>query len=873
VNDDLSRLSASLADRYRIERELGAGGMATVYLAHDLKHDRNVAIKVLRPELAAVIGADRFLSEIKTTANLQHPHILSLFDSGTVDGTVFYVMPFVDGESLRDRLTREKQLPLRDALAIAREIADALQYAHSHGVIHRDIKPENILLQGGHALVADFGIALAASKVGGNRMTETGMSLGTPQYMSPEQAMGERELDSRTDVYALGCVTFEMLAGEPPFTGPTAQSIVAKVITAAAPPLRSKRDTVPEHVNDAIQVALQKTPADRFGSAAEFAAALAAPGATAGLRASPAIPRASTSRSAGMVGGMVLLVIASFLLGGKLFSGRGAPPLVFGRAAHVTWDPGLEITPALSPDGRSVAFAAGPLVAMRVMVKPVGEGRAILLTGDTTSSETDPQWSPDGSRILYLSHGGVSSAPAAGGAARPEIPGDSASPVMSAVWSAGNRIAFTRADSLFVRENDGSLHAIARIPQATRCAWSPNANFIACAAGDPYYAAAGTLFGNQSPSWIVIARVSDGKLTTVTDTLSLNHSPVWSADDRWLYFVSNRDGPNDIYGVPLRTSGAVDGPVQRLSTGLGAHTISVSNGSGGRVAYSRYTARTSLWSIPIPATPPVTTTTATRVTSANETIEAISISADGKWLYYDSNLSGNVDIFRVPAGGGEPEQLTTDPADDFAPSPSPDGREVAFHSWRGGSRDIYVMRLDGGGIQRVTDTPLQEALARWTPDGKGIVFTSLAPPFGIWLSRRDDAGHWGKPRKMDAGGFFPIVSPDGHWLAFIDGVYSSRFEAMPIDSGPKHTIYMGASPASWSTWAPDGLIYLSLHDTRGAASIWTVTPATGASRLLVRFDPLLHSSLRTTLTVGNGRIYFSTEDNQSDVWVMDIRRR
>jgi len=367
--------------------------------------------------------------------------------------------------------------------------------------------------------------------------------------------------------------------------------------------------------------------------------------------------------------------------------------------------------------------------------------------------------------------------------------------------------------------------------------------------------------------------VSDGKLTTVTDTLSLNHSPVWSADDRWLYFVSNRDGPNDIYGVPLRTSGAVDGPVQRLSTGLGAHTISVSNGSGGRVAYSRYTARTSLWSIPIPATPPVTTTIATRVTSANETIEAISISADGKWLYYDSNLSGNVDIFRVPAGGGEPEQLTTDPADDFAPSPSPDGREVAFHSWRGGSRDIYVMRLDGGGIQRVTDTPLQEALARWTPDGKGIVFTSLAPPFGIWLSRRDDAGHWGKPRKMDAGGFFPIVSPDGHWLAFIDGVYSSRFEAMPIDSGPKHTIYMGASPASWSTWAPDGLIYLSLHDTRGAASIWTVTPATGASRLLVRFDPLLHSSLRTTLTVGNGRIYFSTEDNQSDVWVMDIRRR
>ncbi|MEO6210500.1 MAG: serine/threonine-protein kinase, partial [Gemmatimonadaceae bacterium] len=214
MSDDSDRLSAGLADRYRIERELGAGGMATVYLARDIKHDREVAIKVLRNELAAVIGADRFLSEIKTTANLQHPHILSLFDSGTVDGTVFYVMPFVAGESLRDKLVREKQLPLDEALRIGREIADALQYAHEHGVIHRDIKPENILLQGGHALVADFGIALAASKVGGNRMTETGMSLGTPQYMSPEQAMGERDLDARTDIYALGCVMFEMLAGE-----------------------------------------------------------------------------------------------------------------------------------------------------------------------------------------------------------------------------------------------------------------------------------------------------------------------------------------------------------------------------------------------------------------------------------------------------------------------------------------------------------------------------------------------------------------------------------------------------------------------------------------------------------------------------------
>jgi serine/threonine-protein kinase len=211
------RLSAALADRYRIERELGAGGMATVYLAEDLRHHRKVALKVLRPELAAVIGADRFLHEITTTANLQHPHILGLHDSGQVDGTVFYVMPFVAGESLRERLTREKQLPVDTAVRIAREIASALDYAHRQGVIHRDIKPENILLHDGSALVADFGIALAASAGGSTRMTETGMSLGTPSYMSPEQAMGERVLDARTDVYALGCVLYEMLSGEPPF--------------------------------------------------------------------------------------------------------------------------------------------------------------------------------------------------------------------------------------------------------------------------------------------------------------------------------------------------------------------------------------------------------------------------------------------------------------------------------------------------------------------------------------------------------------------------------------------------------------------------------------------------------------------------------
>jgi serine/threonine-protein kinase len=290
-------LSAALADRYRLERELGQGGMATVYLAQDLRHDRKVAVKVLRPELAAVIGAERFLSEIKTTANLQHPHILPLHDSGAVNGTVFYVMPYVEGESLRDRLTREKQLPIADTVRIASEVASALDYAHRHGVIHRDIKPENILLHDGRALVADFGIALAAS-TSGTRMTETGMSLGTPHYMSPEQAMGEREITARSDVYALGAMTYEMLVGEPPFTGPTAQAIIAKVVTSDPVPVSALRKTVPAHVEDAVLTALQKLPADRFATAAGFAEAMAGHGTTTVVRSRAGAPDGRGARPA-----------------------------------------------------------------------------------------------------------------------------------------------------------------------------------------------------------------------------------------------------------------------------------------------------------------------------------------------------------------------------------------------------------------------------------------------------------------------------------------------------------------------------------------------------------------------------------------------
>jgi serine/threonine-protein kinase len=285
VTAPLERLTTALADRYRIERELGAGGMATVYLAHDLKHERDVAIKVLHPDLGAALGSERFLSEIRTTARLQHPHILPLLDSGEADGLLYYVMPLVTGETLRTRLERERQLPIAEAVRIGREVASALDYAHPQGVIHRDIKPENILLHDGQALVANFGIALAVQSAGGARMTQTGLSLGTPQYMSPEQAMGEKQIDARSEVYALAAVTYEMLAGDAPFTGGSVQAIVAKIMAEKPTPLHTLRDTVPEHVEEAqlcrrsgrqslhVQAALGRTSAARGAPVRQLARA------------------------------------------------------------------------------------------------------------------------------------------------------------------------------------------------------------------------------------------------------------------------------------------------------------------------------------------------------------------------------------------------------------------------------------------------------------------------------------------------------------------------------------------------------------------------------------------------------------------------
>ena len=369
MTDVVARLNAALSGRYRVERQLGEGGMATVYLAEDLKHDRRVALKVLKSELAAAVGAERFLAEIKTTAKLQHPHILPLHDSGTADGLLFYVMPHVEGESLADRLDREHQLPVDEAVRIATNVAEALDYAHRHGVIHRDIKPANVLMQDGKPVIADFGIALAVSTLGGARMTETGLSLGTPHYMSPEQATGDLAVSGATDIYALGCVLYEMLVGEPPYTGSTPQAILGKIISAKPVSATAERKSVPSHVDAAIRKSLEKLPADRFGSASEFARALADRGFRYGAEegaafAGPtsAVPHGPSNRLT-IAGWSAAAVLALGLAWSVADSPSPQPRPVTRFEVALPGDRDgnpVSLDLALSPDGSQILYRAAP---------------------------------------------------------------------------------------------------------------------------------------------------------------------------------------------------------------------------------------------------------------------------------------------------------------------------------------------------------------------------------------------------------------------------------------------------------------------------------------------------------------------------------
>jgi serine/threonine-protein kinase len=478
------RLRTALDERYVLEREIGRGGMATVYLARDVRHSRKVALKVLDPELGAVLGPERFLSEIRVTATLQHPNLLPLFDSGEAGGLLFYVMPFVEGESLRSRLDREKQLPVDDAVRIAMSVASALDYAHRRGVIHRDLKPENILLHEGQPVVADFGIALAVSNAGGARITQTGLSLGTPQYMSPEQATGDRAIDGRTDIYSLGAVLYEMLTGDPPHTGSTAQAVIARVLTDRPRSVRAERASVPAGVSAAIDRALEKLPADRFASPHDFAEALRTGTSHAGLSrethaAAPAVQPLTSRVTAALIGLGVFAVMTSGLAAwgwlrprpradatparfvvtlprdivlDNIFSpltiSRDGRTIFFRSASgstirlarrriddlDVKTVPGTDGAgwPLVSPDNRWLAFRAAGMIQKM----PIDGGPVTVITPSAEDAGSGFDWAPNGTVVVGAARSdkALATVPATGGALTPLTKIDSAAGEVSQGW-------------------------------------------------------------------------------------------------------------------------------------------------------------------------------------------------------------------------------------------------------------------------------------------------------------------------------------------------------------------------------------------------------------------------------------------------------
>jgi serine/threonine-protein kinase len=409
---DAARLNAALEGRYAIERELGEGGMATVYLAKDLKHNRNVALKVLRPELAAVVGAERFLAEIETTANLQHPHILPLFDSGEADGFLFYVMPYVEGETLQDRIDRERQLPVDEAVRIATAVANALQMAHEQGIIHRDIKPANILLSRGEPLVADFGIALAVGAAGSNRLTETGLSLGTPYYMSPEQATGDQLVGASTDTYALSSVLYEMLVGDPPYPGSTAQAVLGKIIAGKPVSATEHRPSIPANVDAAVRKGLEKLPADRFTSAQEFARALGDPAFRYGEEAVVGIAPSTTGLRTMAVAATVVAIAAIGTAAVMAVRGPAEEP---DRPSRLTLVSSLtgDVRPvvagvAISRDGRDVVFKGLSQGQVRLYRRSLERPEIRVIPGtEGLVPGSEITLSPDGRSVAFWGSDGL----------------------------------------------------------------------------------------------------------------------------------------------------------------------------------------------------------------------------------------------------------------------------------------------------------------------------------------------------------------------------------------------------------------------------------------------------------------------------------
>ena len=884
-------LAAALLPAYRVERELGAGGMATVYLARDVRHDRDVAIKVLKRELAEVIGADRFITEIRTTAHLRHPNILPLFDSGTASGLPFYVMPFIDGETLRARLRRQGPLLIAESAAILREVADALAHAHAAGVVHRDVKPDNVLLSGRHAFLADFGVARAFAAHLPHDQTVTGTSLmvGTPAYMAPEQVTGG-VVDRRSDVYAFGVLAYELLAGAPPFDG-TRQEIVTAQLTATPAPLASRRPDVPAALATAVMKCLEKRPDQRWQHIDEIVPALDESARMGGSGTSSGV-RVPATRRRLVVLAALFLVAAALTAGylGLVGNRIGNLPGV-GRIVRVTTEPGLELDPAISPDGRTIAYAAGTPGRMRIYVRQIDGGRMTALTDEDAGEEQRwPQWSADGSRILFQTgrvglttrsrdgSGALFVVAVPGGVPRRITGAVSHGVAVSPAWSPDERqIAYGGADGLYVVRADDPESAVlvATAQEVHSPAWSPDGGRIAFASRAIGFTFGEESLGNVSTSTLSVLDVASRRVTPVTNGEWLDINPVWMPDGRSLLFISSRGGGRDVFRQRFAGDGRPDGEPERLSSGLNAHGMSLAR-DGRLLAYSSYTQRANIWSVPISEGPVVSVREAQQVTFGSEKIEKLAVSADGAWLAYDSDRTGHTDVWKLPLAGGTPQQITRGPNNKFVNEWSPDGQEILYHTMReGGQRDIFIVSADGLRTEPVVVSPAEEQHAAWGPDGNSVLYDRFGAGDSmnqLYVVRRARRGApWGSPRRLADGSSDPKWSPDGRLIAYC--VRGELRVIAPDGSGQRVIVPASSSRpnAAYPIWSRDSqTIYYNAYDAQLASSIWAVPSGGGAPRLLITFDDPNRRSLRREFATDGRRFYFTIASDDSDLWTMQL---
>jgi len=854
VADADPRLMTALADRYAIERELGHGGMATVYLARDLKHDRLVAVKVLRPGLAAVVGAERFLGEIRLTAQLQHPHILTLIDSGEADGFLYYVMPYVEGESLRQRLEREGQLPLDEALSTTRAIASALDFAHARGVIHRDIKPENVMLHHGEPMVADFGIALAVSVAGHERLTGTGISLGTPAYMSPEQASGERKLDGRSDQYSLACVLYEVLAGEPPYTGPTAQAIFAKRLTEPIPHLGTVR-RVSQAVEAAVTKALAKTPADRFATAGAFVRALTA-GST----------RATHARWWPAGTALVVLIIISgaaawFYASKNSKGGQNHPNVV-----PFTSSPGQKSDPVFSPGGNEIAYTwrGENDDNSDIYVKLIGPGGPLRLTS-SPAEEYCPAWSPDGRYIAFMrggDRGGIGGPsrdrayyliPALGGAERKigEAYGQRQLYQECFDWSRDGKYLLVadrmapedaRSSILLLSVEDGQRRALVSQPDlyVGNPIGSPDGTAVA------YVQGGGFLAGD-----IYVVPVSGGPPRRVTsDGRSLN-GLAWTADGKEIVFASNRGGLWRLWRVS--SSGGTPEQVNGVGEGAGAPTISPREN---RLAYVQARADANLWRTAGPASKGRRAAPMKVIASSRQDWEG-TFSPDGKRITFGSDRSGSAEIWVCNSDGtNQAQQTSLKAADAGSPSWSPDGKTIAFDARLEGHGNIFVISAEGGTPRRLTTEPVENNVPTWSRDGKWIYFSSNRT--GSWQIWRVPSLGGSAIQVTRNGGFRAQESPDAKFLyVWVEREGGTVWRMRPSGEETTTRILQGEPVFAWWRVAPGGIYFID----------GSTTPA------LVKFFDMATERVKTitTLDLGHAMPAYGFDVSPDGQWILFVR--